>query len=161
LSSQTSAFGAIWGAEPPPSEGLNNIELITDRPLEVNLQEIKAVKRELSDRAMIRIADGALEEARVERDPAAWFEETAADGIELNSVAPPVCSERGMEAPWGKVPRIYRKWSPAGANRHPQCPVDREADADNHRIRKPAAAAHAGGPDAVSLDQHDQLHPHP
>ena len=33
--------------------GLNNIELITDRPLEVNLQEIKKVKREWPDRAMI------------------------------------------------------------------------------------------------------------
>ena len=35
--------------------GLNNIELITDRPLEVNLQEIKKVKREWPDRAMIVI----------------------------------------------------------------------------------------------------------
>ena len=33
--------------------GLNNVELITDRPLEINLQEIKKVKREWSDRAMI------------------------------------------------------------------------------------------------------------
>src|SRR3546814_14021035 len=33
--------------------GLNNIELITDRPLEINLQEIKQVKRDWPDRAMI------------------------------------------------------------------------------------------------------------
>src|SRR3954464_5948049 len=33
--------------------GLNNIELITDRPLEVNLREIKEVKREWPDRALI------------------------------------------------------------------------------------------------------------
>jgi hypothetical protein len=33
--------------------GLTNIELITDRPLEVNLREIKQVKRDWPDRAMI------------------------------------------------------------------------------------------------------------
>ena len=33
--------------------GFNNIELITDRPLDVNLQEIKQVKRDWPDRAMI------------------------------------------------------------------------------------------------------------
>jgi dihydropyrimidine dehydrogenase (NAD+) subunit PreA len=33
--------------------GFNNIELITDRPLDVNLQEIRQVKRDWPDRAMI------------------------------------------------------------------------------------------------------------
>ena len=33
-------YGAIWGAD-RRLLGLNNIELITDRPLEVNLREIK------------------------------------------------------------------------------------------------------------------------
>ncbi|MFP4898866.1 NAD-dependent dihydropyrimidine dehydrogenase subunit PreA, partial [Paraburkholderia sp. BR14261] len=33
--------------------GLNNIELITDRPLDVNLKEIAQVKRDWPDRALI------------------------------------------------------------------------------------------------------------
>jgi dihydropyrimidine dehydrogenase (NAD+) subunit PreA len=33
--------------------GLNNIELITDRPLQTNLDEIKRVKRAWPDRAMV------------------------------------------------------------------------------------------------------------
>jgi dihydropyrimidine dehydrogenase (NAD+) subunit PreA len=33
--------------------GFNNIELITDRPLQVNLDEIKQVKRDWPERAMI------------------------------------------------------------------------------------------------------------
>ena len=45
-------YGAIHGAD-RRLLGLNNIELITDRPLEVNLQEIRQVKREWPDRAMI------------------------------------------------------------------------------------------------------------
>jgi len=37
----------IYGAEPAACWGFNNIELITDRPLEVNLRRVKAVKRGL------------------------------------------------------------------------------------------------------------------
>src|SRR3989344_5510552 len=33
--------------------GLNNIELISDRPLQINLDEIKAVKRAWPDRAVV------------------------------------------------------------------------------------------------------------
>ena len=33
--------------------GLNNIELITDRPLEVNLKEVEAVKRRYPDHAVV------------------------------------------------------------------------------------------------------------
>src|SRR5437867_13203001 len=33
--------------------GVNNIELITDRPLEVNLREVREVKRRCPDRARI------------------------------------------------------------------------------------------------------------
>ena len=63
-------YGAIWGAD-RRLLGLNNIELITDRPLEVNLREIKAVKRDYPDRALVVSADGALRGAGVEGDPAA------------------------------------------------------------------------------------------
>src|SRR4029079_10693812 len=45
-------YGAIWGAD-RRLLGLNNIELITDRDLFVNLREIKQVKRDWPDRAMV------------------------------------------------------------------------------------------------------------
>ena len=38
-------YGAIWGAD-RRLLGLNNIELITDRPLQTNLDEIRRVKRD-------------------------------------------------------------------------------------------------------------------
>ena len=41
--------------------GLNNIELITDRPLDVNLREISEVKTPLSAPRRHRIADGGIE----------------------------------------------------------------------------------------------------
>ena len=45
-------YGAIHGPD-RRLLGFNNIELITDRPLEVNLREIKQVKRDWPDRALV------------------------------------------------------------------------------------------------------------
>ena len=45
-------YGVVYGADRRVL-GLNNIELITDRPLEVNLREIKQVKRDYPDRALV------------------------------------------------------------------------------------------------------------
>ncbi len=45
-------YGAIWGAD-RRLLGFNNIELITDRDLYVNLREMKQVKMNWPDRALI------------------------------------------------------------------------------------------------------------
>ena len=45
-------YGAIWGAD-RRLLGFNNIELITDRDLFVNLREIKQVKKDWPDRAIV------------------------------------------------------------------------------------------------------------
>ncbi|HJU40000.1 MAG TPA: NAD-dependent dihydropyrimidine dehydrogenase subunit PreA, partial [Tahibacter sp.] len=78
----SSRYGAVqWNGQ--RIAGLNNIELITDRPLAVNLAEIRQVKRDWPDRAMIVSIMVPCEEG-------AWkailprVEDTGADGIELN-----------------------------------------------------------------------------
>ena len=53
-------YGAIWGAD-RRLLGLNNIELITDRQLQVNLQEMKQVKREWVRPELKKLAAGAAE----------------------------------------------------------------------------------------------------
>ena len=63
-------YGAIHGPD-RRLLGFNNIELITDRPLDVNLREIKQVKRDWPDRAHRRLADGALRGEELGGDPAA------------------------------------------------------------------------------------------
>ena len=45
-------YGAIHGNDRRVM-GFNNIELITDRPLATNLQEIRQIKRDWPDRALI------------------------------------------------------------------------------------------------------------
>ena len=94
-------YGAIHGPD-RRLIGLNNIELITDRPLEVNLREIKKVKKDWPDRAVVVSLMVPCEEAN-------WkailkqVEETECDGVELNFGCPHGMSERGMGAAVGQA----------------------------------------------------------
>src|SRR6056297_994131 len=141
-------YGAIWGAD-RRLLGLNNIELITDRPLEVNLREIKQVKRDWPDRAMIVSIMVPCEEA-------AWkailplVEETGADGIELNFGCPHGMSERGMGSAVVQVPE-YIEMVARWCKQNTRMPCIVKLTPNITDIRKPAMAAHAGGADAVSL----------
>ncbi|HBS98627.1 MAG TPA: NAD-dependent dihydropyrimidine dehydrogenase subunit PreA, partial [Citreicella sp.] len=141
-------YGAIWGAD-RRLLGLNNIELITDRPLEVNLREIKAVKRDWPDRALVvSLMVPCTEEAWKAILP--LVEETGADGVELNFGCPHGMSERGMGSAVGQVPdyiEMVTRWVKQ-ASRMP-CIVKLTPNITD--IRKPAEAAKRGGADAVSL----------
>ncbi len=141
-------YGAVWGAD-RRLLGLNNIELITDRPLEVNLREIKTIKRDYPDRAVVVSIMVPCEET-------AWkailprVEETGADGIELNFGCPHGMSERGMGSAVGQVPEyvgMVARWCKANT----RMPVIVKLTPNITDIRFPARAAKAGGADAVSL----------
>ena len=141
-------YGAVWGAD-RRLLGLNNIELITDRPLEVNLREIKQVKRDWPDRAMIVSIMVPCEEA-------AWkailplVEETGADGIELNCGCPHGMSERGMGSAVGQAPDLIEaitRW----CKQTTRMPVIVKLTPNITDVRYPARAALRGGADAVSL----------
>ncbi|MBF9043894.1 NAD-dependent dihydropyrimidine dehydrogenase subunit PreA [Rhodobacterales bacterium HKCCE4037] len=141
-------YGAIYGAD-RRLLGLNNIELITDRPLEVNLREIKEVKRKWPDRAMIVSLMVPCEEE-------AWkailplVEETGADAIELNCGCPHGMSERGMGAAVGQAPDLIEmitRW----CKQTTRMPVIVKLTPNITDVRAPARAAKAGGADAVSL----------
>jgi hypothetical protein len=95
-------YGAIWGADRRVL-GLNNIELITDRPLEVNLREIKEVKRKWPDRAMVISLMVPCDEESW-KDILMRVEDTEADGVELNFGCPHGMAERGMGSAVGQVP---------------------------------------------------------
>ena len=66
-SMSASRYGAIHGADRRVI-GFNNIELITDRPLDVNLREITQVKRDWPDRALVVSLMVPCEEANWQRD---------------------------------------------------------------------------------------------
>ncbi len=129
--------------------GLSNIELITDRPLQVNLDEIKQVKRDWPDRALVVSLMVPCEEdnwARILKR----VEETEADGVELNFGCPHGMSERGMGAAVGQVPE-YIEMVARWAKKHTRMPVVVKLTPNVTNILTPARAAKAGGADAVSL----------
>lgn len=129
--------------------GLNNIELITDRTLDINLEEIARVKRNWPDRALIV-------SIMVPCDEASWkyilplVEQTGADGIELNFGCPHGMSERGMGAAVGQVPE-YIEMVTRWCKQYCSLPVIVKLTPNITDIRYPARAAKRGGADAVSL----------
>jgi len=141
-------YGAIYGGD-RKLIGLNNIELITDRPLQQNLQEIKAVKRDYPDRAVIVSLMVPCEEQ-------AWkailpvVEATGADGIELNFGCPHGMAERGMGSAVGQVPE-YIEMVTRWCKQNTRMPVIVKLTPNITDIRLPAEAAKRGGADAVSL----------
>ena len=141
-------YGAIHGPD-RRLIGFNNIELITDRPLEINLQEIKEVKRDFPDRAIVAsIMVPCAEEAWKAILPR--VEDTGCDGVELNFGCPHGMSERGMGSAVGQVPEyieMVARWCKA----YTRLPVIVKLTPNITDIRHPARAAKKGGADAVSL----------
>ncbi len=88
--------------------GLNNIELITDRPFQINLEEIKRVKRAWPDRALVVSLMVPCEEPNW-RAILRAVEETEADGVELNFGCPHGMSERGMGSAVGQEPALNER----------------------------------------------------
>ncbi|MCI5096688.1 MAG: NAD-dependent dihydropyrimidine dehydrogenase subunit PreA [Rhodobacteraceae bacterium] len=141
-------YGAIWGAD-RRLLGLNNIELITDRPLEVNLDEIKRVKKDYPDRAVVVSLMVPCEE-EAWKDILLRVMDTGADGIELNFGCPHGMAERGMGSAVGQVPEyieMVTRWCKENYDK----PVIVKLTPNITDIRHPARAAKAGGADAVSL----------
>ena len=141
-------YGAIWGAD-RRLLGLNNIELITDRSLDTNLEEITRVKKDYPDRAVIVSIMVPCEEE-------AWkailprVEATGADGIELNFGCPHGMAERGMGSAVGQVPE-YIQMVTEWCKKYYSKPVIVKLTPNITDIRHPARAANAGHADAVSL----------
>ncbi len=129
--------------------GLNNIELITDRPLDVNLKEIYECKKKYPNNAVII-------SLMVESKREAWQEivkksqDTGADGFELNFGCPHGMSERGMGAAMGQVPEytcMVTEW----VKEVSELPVIVKLTPNVTHIVPPGRAAQDGGADAVSL----------
>jgi len=129
--------------------GFNNIELITDRSLEDNLREVREIKREFPDHAVVV-------SLMVESNREAWHdivrktEDTGCDGLELNFGCPHGMSERGMGSAVGQVPeytRMVTEWVKEVA----QTPVLVKLTPNITDIRHAGRAAAEGGADGVSL----------
>jgi dihydropyrimidine dehydrogenase (NAD+) subunit PreA len=128
--------------------GLNNIELISDRPIETNLREIAGVKKQYPKQAVIA-------SLMVESKRATWHEivrraeDAGSDGLELNFGCPHGMSERGMGSAVGQVPEyttMITEWVKEVA----RTPVLVKLTPNITDIRAIARAAKQGGADGLS-----------
>ncbi len=129
--------------------GMNNIELISDRTLEVNLREIANVKRDFPDHALFA-------SLMVESDRESWHEivkrtqDTGCDGIELNFGCPHGMSERGMGAAVGQVPE-YTCMIVEWVKEVSTIPIMVKLTPNISDVRVVGRAAKHGKADAISL----------
>lgn len=128
--------------------GLNNIELITDRPLADNLREIRDVKRRYPKHALVV---SLMVETREEwADLVKRCEDAGADALELNFGCPHGMCERGMGSAVGQEPKVLEelvRWVMAVA----KIPVIAKLTPNITDITEPARAARRGGASAISL----------
>jgi dihydropyrimidine dehydrogenase (NAD+) subunit PreA len=129
--------------------GLNNVELITDRSMDINFKEISEVKKRFPKHAVIA-------SLMVESKREAWHEvvkrtnDSGADGIELNFGCPHGMSERGMGSAMGQVPEytcMVTEWVKEVA----RVPVLVKLTPNVATILPPGRAAVKGGADGLSL----------
>jgi dihydropyrimidine dehydrogenase (NAD+) subunit PreA len=144
----SSRFAAV-GFNGQKVAGFNNIELITDRPLEVNLKEIYETKKRFPNHAIIA-------SLMVEPQQEKWHEivkkveAVGVDGLELNFGCPHGMAERGMGSASGQVPELVEKqtyWVKEVA----QTPVIVKLTPNITDITVTAESAVKGGADAVSM----------
>ena len=129
--------------------GFNNIELITDRPMQTNLKEMKQIKRDWPDRPLVASVMLPMnEDSWANYIP--MIEDTGADAFELNFGCPHGMSERGMGSAVGQVPE-YVQMAAEWCKKHASIPVIVKLTPNITNILHPAKAAQKGGADAVSL----------
>jgi dihydropyrimidine dehydrogenase (NAD+) subunit PreA len=129
--------------------GFNNIELISDRPIEDNFREIYEVKKRYPKHLVIA-------SLMVESKRESWSEmvrraeDAGSDALELNFGCPHGMSERGMGAAVGQVPE-YTEMITSWVKEAARIPVIVKLTPNVTNIAHIAAAAERGGADAVSL----------
>lgn len=128
--------------------GFNNIELITDRPLSVNLREIREVKKRYPKHAVVI---SLMTETKHD-----WqtlirkVEDTGCDGLELNFGCPHGMCERGMGSSVGQEPKLLQEIT-SWAKEFAKTPVLIKLTPNTGDIVEAGIAAKLGGADGISL----------
>jgi dihydroorotate dehydrogenase subfamily 1 len=141
-------YGKLRGRESNEVIGFENIELISDRPFDTWLDELRQLKKNYPKHVLIA---SIMEEYRRE----AWHEivrrvqETGADGFELNLSCPHGLPERKMGMAMGEDPLLVREvcgWVKEVAT----IPVWAKMTPNVGHVTESAGAALRGGADGIS-----------
>jgi len=129
--------------------GMNNIELSTDRSLELNLQEMTQVKRRFPQHPLVASLMQASErQAWV--DLAHRAQDTGCDALEINFGCPHGMPERGMGAAIGQVPEYTREIT-AWVKEATRLPLLVKLTPNVSDVAYIARAAAEGGADGLTL----------
>lgn len=128
--------------------GFNNIELITDRPLEVNFKEIYEVKKRFPKHAVV--VSLMVETEQEWQDIIKRSIDAGADGLELNFGCPHGMCERGMGSAVGQEPTVNERIT-AWAVKYSSVPVLVKLTPNVSDIVPHGLAAQRGGAAGVSL----------
>jgi len=128
--------------------GFENIELISDRPIDVWLDEFRQIKKEYQNNILIA---SIMEEY----DKSRWQEltrivqDTGVDGFELNFSCPHGMTERKMGSEMGEHPDLTEEVT-SWVTEVAKIPVWAKMTPNITNIREPAQAAIAGGANGIS-----------
>jgi len=128
--------------------GFNNIELITDRPLETNFKEIYETKKKYPKNAVI--VSLMVETEEEWKDIIKRSIDAGADGLELNFGCPHGMCERGMGSAVGQEPRVNERIT-SWAVQYSSVPVLVKLTPNVADIVPHGLAAQRGGAHGVSL----------
>lgn len=143
----SSRFGAI-NYSGTRAIGFNNIELITDRPLEVNFKEIYETKKKYPKHAVV--VSLMVETQEEWKDIIKRSIDAGADGLELNFGCPHGMCERGMGSAVGQEPRVNERIT-SWAVEYSTVPVLVKLTPNVSDILPHGLAAQKGGAHGVSL----------
>ncbi len=143
----TSRFGGV-DYDGRKLMGLNNIELITDRPLEVNLREIREVKKRYPKNVVI--ASLMTETKNDWKVLIRKCEDAGVDGLELNFGCPHGMCERGMGSSVGQEPKLLQEIT-SWAKEFAKTPVLVKLTPNTGDIVEAGMAAIGGKADGIAL----------
>ncbi len=141
-------YGKLRSRKTDEVIGFENIELISDRPIEVWLEEFRQIKKDYPDHVLIA---SIMEEYDKER----WQEltrvvqDTGVDAFELNFSCPHGMTERKMGSEMGEHPDLTEevtRWVTEVA----KIPVWAKMTPNITNIREPSLAAVRGGANGIS-----------
>src|SRR5437867_6617722 len=141
-------YGKLRSRENNEVIGFENIELISDRPIEVWLEEFRQVKKDYPNHVLIA---SIMEEYDKERwqELTRLVQDTGVDGFELNFSCPHGMTERKMGSEMGEHPDLTEEVT-AWVKEVAKIPVWAKMTPNITNIKEPSLAAVRGGADGIS-----------
>src|SRR5438045_2989523 len=141
-------YGKLRARETNEVIGFQNIELISDRPIEVWLEEFKQVKKEYPNNILIA---SIMEEYDKERwqELTRLVQDTGVDAFELNFSCPHGMTERRMGSEMGEHPDLTEEVT-AWVTEASKIPVWAKMTPNITSIKEPSLAAVRGGAVGIS-----------